>query len=73
MAQVDALQKQSGQEGTAVAGKCSGHISSLGSATYDPCSHAANCSSAKGEGKTVILASTEQGRRKGKVWSVSIV
>ena len=63
MAQVDALQKQSGQEGTAAAGKCSGDICSLDSATCDPCSHGANCSSEEGEGETVILASTEQDRR----------
>lgn len=53
--------------------KCSWDTSSLGSATCDPCSHAANCSSDEGEGETVILASTEQGRRKGKVWSVSVL
>jgi len=50
-----------------------GILSSLGSAALDVCSHAANCSSDEGEGETVILASTEQGKRKGKVWSVSAV
>lgn len=70
MARVDALQKQPGEEGTAAAGKCSRAISSLDSATYDPCGHAASCSSEEEKGETVIL---EKGRRKRKVWSVSAV